>query len=134
LIQKSTSRDSIVSNSNSTASLRRLFQQYRPTSDIGQIEIPQRSSAVLSFPPQAREHGCEAARLHHAARRRGGGVAARGGAGAAVHNNRTTEWPSPNYGSTATVFALHYLVVQELGALVFCRVVAPVNAEKITTR
>jgi hypothetical protein len=26
------------------------------------------------------------------------------------------------------------LLVQELGALVFCRVVAPVNAEKTTTR
>src|SRR5262245_14390740 len=33
LIQKSSCRDSIISNSNSTASLRRLFQQHRPTPD-----------------------------------------------------------------------------------------------------
>src|SRR5262249_59058652 len=48
--------------------------------DIGQIEIPQRSSAVLSYPLfGAREAlGSETPRVRHAARRRGGGVAARG--------------------------------------------------------
>jgi hypothetical protein len=35
--------------------LRNVFTQPRPAADIGQIEIPQRSSAVLSFLSEARE-------------------------------------------------------------------------------
>jgi hypothetical protein len=38
------------------ARMRKIFlQQYRPTADIAQIEIPQRNSAVLSFTSEARE-------------------------------------------------------------------------------
>jgi hypothetical protein len=60
LIQRSIRQDSIVSNFNSTASLRRLFQQHRPAPVIRRVEIPQRSSllphrGVLAFLSEARE-------------------------------------------------------------------------------
>src|SRR5262249_8299951 len=42
------------------------------------LEIPERSSAVLSSRPEARETGSEAPRVHHAVRWRGGGMAVRG--------------------------------------------------------
>ena len=48
------------------------------THDIGQIEILQRSSAVLSFVDAREALGSETARVHHAHRRRGGRVAACG--------------------------------------------------------
>jgi hypothetical protein len=48
-----------------------VFTQPRPAADIGQIEIPQRSSAVLSFPSEAWETlFSETTRVNHAARRR----------------------------------------------------------------
>src|SRR5262245_45327334 len=55
-----------------------------PFSDIGRIEIPQRTSLlpyrdVLSFRSKAREtSGSEATRVHHAARQRGSRLADRG--------------------------------------------------------
>jgi hypothetical protein len=45
-IQKSICSDSIVSNSDSTASFWRLFQRHRPDSVIGRIEIPQCSDLL----------------------------------------------------------------------------------------
>src|SRR5262245_10785611 len=59
----------------------KVFAQPRPTSDIGQIEIPQRSTlmcrTVVCY-PFGRKHGKapgnETARVHRPARRRGGRV------------------------------------------------------------
>jgi hypothetical protein len=52
-----------------------------PKADIGQIEIPQRSIAVLSFVGAWEALSGETARVHHAGRRRGG-MAARGASAA----------------------------------------------------
>src|SRR5262249_8894201 len=65
-IQKPVCSDSIVSNPNSTASLWRLFQQHRPKPDIGQIEIPQHSIAVLS--PSEQKDLVQARRLERSLR------------------------------------------------------------------
>jgi hypothetical protein len=106
LIQKSARRDSIVSNSNSTVRLRRLFRQHRPIAVISQIEIPQRSRLllrrdVLSLFGQTNRLGGrlrwpllvepteeahvrhEATGVHHAAWHRSGSVAAFGARAAA---------------------------------------------------
>src|SRR6266480_7815879 len=57
LIQKSICRDSIVSNSNSTASLRRLFQQHRSsTTEPGEATPPCKSASPRKR-PFGRHHG-----------------------------------------------------------------------------
>src|SRR5262249_57985395 len=47
-------RDSIVSNSNSTASLRRLFQQHRPTADMQRLTHSISSSVRIKVPSTLR--------------------------------------------------------------------------------
>jgi hypothetical protein len=65
-----------------TAGLPIDFRGLSTRADISRIEIPQRSSVVLSFLSEARGvSGSETAQFHHAARRRGGGAARSAAAG-----------------------------------------------------